>query len=60
MRLLYSLEKDKYIDINNVFKRVESKYLERIEAVEQDISWDEIKVKQKADLKKEHDLKYNS
>jgi hypothetical protein len=39
--------------MESIFSRVEKKFLERVEAVEQNISWEEIKKKQKIQRKKE-------
>ena len=58
MRLLYSLEQEEYIDISKVFERAESKFRERVDAVENNISWDEIKKIQKEKREKEHNNLY--
>ena len=58
MRLLYSLEKEWYIDAKRVFERCETKFRQRVEAVENDISWDDIKTLQKETLEKEHKKRY--
>ena len=58
MRLMYSLQREWYVEIDNVLKKCEKKFSERIEAVESDISWDTIKKKQKDDLKQEHIQRY--
>ena len=58
MNLLYFLGQEWKIDTVNVTKRCYKKYLERIEALENNISWDTTKKKQKDDLKQEHIKKY--
>lgn len=58
IRLLYSLDQDKYIDIEKVFERAEEKFWERTEAVENDITWDEIKKIQKEKRESEHNTLY--
>lgn len=60
MRLLTSLEREKYISIEKVFERGEQKYRERTKAIENNISWDEIKIKQKKERKQEHNEFYNT
>lgn len=57
--LLHSLEKENMINTKNVFERCYKKFNERIQADWNSISWQEIKKKQKDELKKEHNLKYN-
>ena len=57
-RLLCSLEIDGYIDIQQVFQRAEAKFRERVDAVENNISWDEIKKIQKEKREKEHNTLY--
>ena len=59
------LENEWYIDsIENVIKRCEKKYFQRVDAItEKNIdkveAWKKIKNIQKEELKKEHNLKYN-
>jgi hypothetical protein len=53
-RLLYSLSEDGHIDIEKVLQRCETKFSKRIQSVENNISWDEIKKIQKRALTQEH------
>lgn len=55
INLLANLEKEGKIKLGNVFKRSKKKYLERINGIKSNISWDEIKKKQKKELKEEQD-----
>ena len=50
LNILQNLEDENKIDVNSVFERAEQKYSERIEAIENDVSWSEIKAKQKEEL----------
>lgn len=59
INLLHCLELEGYISKEKVFERAYAKYNERISWLEDGILWDDIKLKQKAELKKEHDLKYS-
>lgn len=54
LNLLYGLEKEGKISLANVFKRSQAKYAERIEGIQQDRSWSEIKALQKQRLAEEH------
>ena len=58
MRLLYSLEQEKKISIENVFQQVEEKFQERIQALENGISWEEIKGIQKEKREMKHKMLY--
>ena len=60
LNMLYCLEKKWYITKENVFKRCEKKFLERTDALRNEISWNDIKKKQKKELLEEHNTKYNS
>lgn len=60
LNFLKRLEKDWYIDsLENVLIHCEKKYSKRIEDKEIWINWEETKKKQKEELLKEHNLKYN-
>ena len=53
--LLLNLQKEGKIDAKRVFARCEKKYRERITAISQNISWNDIKQKQKQELQKEQE-----
>ena len=53
MLVLVNLEEEQRINMSRVFARVEKKYTQRIEGVEQNNSWSQIKKEQKKDLVKE-------
>ena len=53
MNLLVNLENEKKINFEKVFERSTKKYAQRINAIEDNISWDKIKKIQKEELKKE-------
>lgn len=58
VNLLYSLENEGYITKERVFKKVFKKFNERIDWLENGITWDEIKNQQKEKRKKEHNKLY--
>ena len=60
MCLLQSLEQEKMINSKKVFERCYKKFSERLWADWDGVSWQEIKKKQKEELKTEHNLKYNN
>ena len=53
INLLVNLEEEKKIMSDNVFQRATKKYEERITAIENNVLWNEIKKKQKEQIKKE-------
>ncbi len=59
LNLIYSLEKEWYILKENIFTRCKEKFWERVTALEDWRTWEEIKLKQKQKLKEEHSTKYN-
>ena len=60
-KLLKKLEKEWYIEsLENVFLHADKKFSQRINGRKNGISWQITKQKQKDDLKKEHNIKYNS
>ncbi len=58
INLLYILEQGWYISKEKVFERCEEKFWKRIEALEKNIPWNEIKKIQKEKLAKQHEEKY--
>ncbi len=61
INLLKKLEKEWYIEsLENVFSHADKKFSQRINGRINGISWQTTKEIQKQELKKEHDLKYNS
>lgn len=61
INLLKKLEKEWYIEsLENVFSHADKKFAQRINGRKNGISWQTTKEIQKQELKKEHDLKYNS
>ncbi|MGE4443548.1 MAG: MazG nucleotide pyrophosphohydrolase domain-containing protein [Candidatus Altimarinota bacterium] len=61
INLLKKLEKEGYIEsLENVFSHADKKFSQRINGRKNGISWQTTKEIQKQELKKEHDLKYNS
>lgn len=58
MCLLHSLEEDGYIRTERVFQRCNQKFQERLEADYNRQAWNEIKRKQKQELKQEHEEKH--
>lgn len=60
INLLYFLENEGKIQANNVIKCCLKKYDERTKALENNISWDDIKKKQKKDLLEEHKKRYET
>ena len=58
LNLIFFLDKEWYIDHKNVFKRSLKKFSWRLNWIKSWITWWEIKKHQKAELKKEHNLKY--
>ena len=53
LNLLVNLENENKINLNRVFERSEKKYEERISGIENKKPWNDIKIKQKEDIKKE-------
>ena len=60
LNIVYLLEKQGYIDVENIIERCEKKFWERIIWAEKNIPWNEIKKLQKKQLLSEHNSKYNS
>ena len=60
LNLLYCLEQEWKADTIKVLERALKKYKQRADWLDQWISWDEIKVWQKQELKKEHNKTYNT
>lgn len=59
--LLSSLEEEWLIEKQKVFERCYKKFIERLwENADGWKNWDEVKIKQKEELKNEHTLKYNN
>lgn len=54
--IVLSLGKEKGVRLESIIERACRKYEERISAIENDISWDEIKQKQKSELEREQSL----
>lgn len=54
--IVLSLGKEKGVKLESIIERACRKYEERISAIENDISWDEIKQKQKSELEREQSL----
>jgi len=50
LNLLINLESENKIKVENVFERSRKKYFERINGINNGISWNEIKTKQKLEL----------
>jgi NTP pyrophosphatase (non-canonical NTP hydrolase) len=55
LNLLANLEHEGKIAVSEVFRRSLAKYTERVGGIKAGKTWTEIKVKQKADLKREED-----
>lgn len=53
LNAILSLEKDKGVKLESVIERACLKYEERVSAIENGISWDDIKQKQKDELERE-------
>lgn len=61
INLLKKLEKEWYIEsLEKVFSHADKKFTQRINGRKNGISWETTKEIQKQELKKEHNLKYNS
>ena len=59
LNLLENLQKEKKIEsIEKIFQRANKKYSERINGIQNNISWNEVKNKQKQELKLEQDKIY--
>ncbi len=56
--LLVRLDQEWYIDKSAVFETCKNKFTQRTQALENNISWDEIKKIQKENLAKKHEEKY--
>ncbi|WP_114140700.1 MazG nucleotide pyrophosphohydrolase domain-containing protein, partial [Vibrio cholerae] len=53
LNTILSLEKEAGVKIESVVQRACRKYEERVSAIENGISWDEVKLKQKKELEQE-------
>jgi len=60
VNMLYCFEKEWYISKDKVLKKCFKKYSERTMWMENHISWEEIKEKQKKELESEHKKMYKS
>lgn len=60
LHLLYNLDQEGKIELENVFSRSLKKYTERVEGIQNQSSWQEIKKKQKLELEQEQKLIENS
>lgn len=60
MNLLVNLENEKKINLEKVFERSAKKYTQRINAIENNVSWEEIKKIQKEELKNEQSQSYQN
>ena len=60
INLIFLLEKEWRIDASSVFKKMLEKYEERVHALENNVSWSEVKKTQKEELLKDHNKKYNA
>jgi NTP pyrophosphatase (non-canonical NTP hydrolase) len=56
LNTLVCLENEGKITASEVFRRSLHKYVERVSGIKEGKTWDEIKIKQKAELKAEEDL----
>lgn len=58
--MLQCLEEEWYITQENVIERCFKKYSQRTNGIESWVPWEDIKLKQKQELKKEHEEKYTN